>query len=107
MKPTRWYSNKQEKRVAKKLHGKQTPNSGATKWHKGDIVTDEWLFEAKTVTKEQKSFSIKKEWLLKNEEEAFATGKSYHALVFDFGDGEDYVVLDIKTFKDLVERGET
>lgn len=105
-KPTRWYSDRQEKRVAKKLNGRQTANSGATKWSKGDIVTDDWLIEAKTVTKEQKSFSIRKEWLLKNKEEAFAVGKHYNALVFDFGDGEDYAVVDIKTFKELLERGE-
>ena len=70
-KPTRWYSDRQEKRVAKTLKGRQTANSGATKWSKGDVVTDDWLIEAKTVTKEQKTFSIKKEWLLKNKEEAF------------------------------------
>lgn len=105
-KPTRWYSDRQEKRVAKTLKGRQTANSGATKWSKGDVVTDDWLIEAKTVTKEQKTFSIKKEWLLKNKEEAFAVGKHYNALVFDFGDGQDYVVVDIKTFKELLEGGE-
>lgn len=31
MKPTRWYSNKQEKKVAKAVGGRQTANSGATK----------------------------------------------------------------------------
>lgn len=29
-KPTRWYSSKQEKDVAKAVGGRQTPNSGAT-----------------------------------------------------------------------------
>lgn len=30
MRPTRFYSNKQEKKVAKAVGGKQTANSGAT-----------------------------------------------------------------------------
>lgn len=29
---TRYYSNRQEKQVAKSIGGKQTPNSGATKF---------------------------------------------------------------------------
>ena len=28
----------------------------------------------------------------------FAMGKSYNALVFDFGDGNNYYVIDEKTF---------
>ena len=103
MKPTRYYSNKQETRVAKSLGARKTPNSGATKWSKGDIMNDKWLFECKTVTKEQQTFTIKKEWIIKNEEEAFAMRKPYNALIFDFGDGDEYVVLDIKTFKTLMD----
>lgn len=30
--PTRWYSTKQEKQVAKVVGGRKTPNSGATKF---------------------------------------------------------------------------
>lgn len=98
--PTRFYSNRQEKKVAKALNGKQQSNSGATAFNKGDIVADDWLIECKTVTKEQSSFSIKKEWLIKNKEEAFAMNKSYSALAFDFGDNDEvYYVLDEKTFK--------
>lgn len=97
-KPTRFYSSKQEKRIAKAVNGQRVVNSGATAFSKGDVRTDEWLFEAKTKTSESQSFSIKKEWLLKNREEMFAMGKSYNALVFDFGDGNNYYVLDEKTF---------
>ena len=102
-KPTRWYSNKQEQKVAKTIGGKQTANSGATKWSKGDVRTDDFLIECKTCEKEKKSFSIKKEWLEKNKEEAFAMGKSYNALAFDFGDnGKRYYVIDERLFKQLV-----
>lgn len=102
--PTRFYSNKQEKKVAKTVCGKQVANSGATSFRKGDVTTDEWLIECKTKVSDSKSFSIKKEWLLKNKEEMFAMGKSYSALVFDFGDGNNYYVLDEKTFLMLKEK---
>jgi hypothetical protein len=108
-KSTRFYSSKQEKHVAKSLSGKQVANSGATAFNKGDVTTDEWLIECKTKCNTAKSFSIKKEWLLKNREEMFAMGKSYNALVFDFGDGDNYYVLDEKTFlmmKEALENNE-
>lgn len=103
-KPTRWYSSKQEKAVAHIVKGKQVANSGATAFNKGDVTTDNWLLECKTVTKEQKSFSIKQEWLLKNREEAFAMRKRYNALVFDFGPNtERYYVVDEKTYLRMKE----
>lgn len=110
MRPTRYYSNRQEKKVAKALHGKQVANSGATAFNKGDVTTDDWLIECKTKTEPSKSYSIKKEMLEKNKEEAFSMGKSYSALVFDFGDGKNYYVVDEKTFlmmKEALESGET
>lgn len=101
--PTRFFSNRQEKSIAKALDGKQTANSGAAKFAAGDVTTDDWLIEAKTVTSEQQSFSIKRAWLDKNKEEAFAMGKPYNALCFDFGDnGKRYYVIDEKTFKKLL-----
>lgn len=100
--PTRYYSKLQENRVAKDLGGKRTANSGATAFNKGDVTLDDWLIEAKTCISEKKSFTIKKDWLTKNKEEAFAMNKQNSALVFDFGDGEDYYVVDAKTFKKLL-----
>lgn len=101
---TRFYSNRQEKNIAKAVDGKRTPNSGATKFVKGDIYTDAWLIEAKTATTEKQSFAIKRDWLDKNKEEAFAMGKPYNALCFDFGDnGKRYYVIDEKTFKQLLD----
>lgn len=81
----RYYSKQQEKKVAKAVNGKRTVNSGATPFQKGDVATRDWLIECKTKTKDCSSFTIKEEWLLKNEEEAFAMGKNYSALCFDFG----------------------
>ena len=108
-KATRYYSSRQEKRIAKAVKGQRVANSGAIKFGAGDVRTDTWLFEAKTKTSESQAFSIKKEWLLKNREEMFAMGKSYNALVFDFGDGNNYYVLDEKTFlmmKDLLDNND-
>ena len=105
MHPTRFYSNRQEKQVAKVLGGKQTANSGATAFVKGDVIADDWLIECKTATSEKASFAIKKSWLEKNREEAFEMGKHYNALCFDFGDnGNRYYVIDEQTFKRLKER---
>lgn len=100
IRPTRYYSNKQEKQIAKAIGGKQVVNSGAPRFVAGDIITDDWLIEAKTKTSESKSFTIKREWLDKNKEEAFAMNKSYNALAFNFGeDTPNYYVVDEKTFK--------
>ena len=102
--PTRWYSHRQEKSVAKAIGGRQTANSGATTFQKGDVVADNWLIECKTMTEERKSFTVKREWLTKNKEEAFSMGKEHSALVFDFGDGgQRYYIIDEKTFKLLKE----
>ena len=103
-KPTRFYSDRQEKAIAKAVGGKQQSNSGATPFQKGDITTDNWLIEAKTKTSDCSSFTIKKDWLEKNTEEAFAMNKQYNALVFDFGDnGTRYYIIDEKTFLKLKE----
>ena len=105
MKSTRSVSSAQEKVIAKKLGGRRTPNSGATKFDKGDITIDsDWLIEAKTCMEPKKSFSIKKDWLLKLKEEQFATNKLYSSLCFDFGDEKDrFYIIDEPTFQYIIE----
>lgn len=97
-KSTRYYSSRQEKKIAKAVGGRTVANSGATTFSKGDIRTDNWLFEAKTKTSESDSFTIKRAWIAKNKEEAFSMGKDYNALVIDFGDGKQFYLIDEKTF---------
>lgn len=99
---TRAFSRKQENKVAKIVNGKVVSNSGATAFNKGDVRTDKILIECKTCTKEKESFSIKKEWLTKNKDEAFAMGKQYSVLAFDFGGPENYFIIDKNLFKKLV-----
>ena len=105
MKSTRFVSAKQEKAIAKAVGGKRTPNSGATKFDKGDLtIGQEWLVEAKTCMQPRKSFSIKKEWLEKLREEKFACRKEHSALCFDFGDESTrYYIVDENTIKTLIE----
>lgn len=98
---TRYYSNRQEKKVAKAVNGRKTANSGATAFQKGDVITDQFLIEAKTKVKDCNSFTIKEDWLLKNEEEAFAMGKNNSALCFDFGPSANkrYYVISERLFQ--------
>ena len=102
IKPTRYYSSKQENKVAKAIGGKQVTNSGATPFNKGDVTDDNWLLEAKTCVRNQNSFSIKKEWFEKNKEESIYMKKAHSAVVFSFGpDSPNYYVLDENTFLDM------
>ena len=103
MRPTRFYSDKQEKSVAKAVGGKKTSNSGATNFVKGDVNTSLFLIECKTCTKAQKTFTLHKEWFDKNKEEAFAMRRPYSAVAFDFGDGENLYVISESLFKILHE----
>lgn len=103
LKPTRFYSKRQEDKVAKTLGGKRVVNSGATTFSKGDVTLKDWLIECKTCTKEQKTFTIRKEWIDKNIEEAFAMRKNYNAIAIDFGDGTQNYLISEKLFKRLVE----
>ena len=68
---------------------------------KGDVVTDKFLIECKTRIGEQASINVKKEWLLKNEEEAFAMNKDYSAVAISFGDNKNYYIIDEKLFNIL------
>lgn len=102
--PTRTFSKKQENDIASATGGKRTPNSGATPWVKGDVLTEQFLLEAKTKTTHADSISIKKEWFKKNTEEAVFLGKPYTALVFNFGPGEEnHYIIDEYLFQELLE----
>lgn len=92
---TRDYSSEQERHIAKITGGKLTPNSGGTKFSAGDILTEHFLIEAKTVTRCTKSVAIKKMWLDKASEQAFEMGKEGSFLAFNFEpNGENYYVMN-------------
>lgn len=103
---TRYFSSKQEKTVARRVGGKTTANSGATKFSKGDCYTDAWLIECKTKTTPSKSITIQREWIEKNEEEAFSMGKSHSAVCFSFGDlhnDQNYYIINETDFLRLLK----
>lgn len=102
--PTRFYSDQQEKRVAKAVRGKQTANSGATAFSKGDVNTEDWLLECKTHTEEREQFTIHRDWIDKNKEEAFQMNKHHSAVVIDFGDGVQHYLIEEKEFLYLLEK---
>jgi len=107
IKPTRFYSSKQEKTVAESIGGTVTKNSGATPFDKGDLKIDNFLIECKTKVSSSESMSIKKEWLEKNEQEALFMGKPYSALAFNFGPNEkNYYIINEELFKILIKETE-
>lgn len=107
--PTRYYSDRQEKAIAKAVGAKQTKNSGATPWQKGDVLVDKdntsFLLECKTKTTDAKSITIHKDWLTKLKNESLFMHKKYEALIFDFGpnDNTKYAIIDIDLFNRLIE----
>lgn len=106
-KPTRYYSDKQEKSIAKAVGGRQTANSGATAYSKGDVTEGDrtgWLLEAKTCMKDQKSFTMQEEWFIKNRSESIFMKKDYSAVVFNFGPNKpNYYCIDENTFLEMKE----
>lgn len=103
---TRYFSDAHEKSVCKALGAIQTPNSGATKWRKGDtVVPGTMLVECKTTMSEKQSVSIKKEWIDKNKEEAFEMRLPNSCICINFGpDTDNYYVISEKLMKYLVEK---
>lgn len=101
---TRYYSSRQERQVAKSIHGKVTANSGATVFGAGDVLADDWLIECKCHTEHRSSMSVKEDWIYKNREEAFQMGKHHSAVVIQFEpDGENHYIISEQDFKRLME----
>lgn len=99
-------SSSQEKYVAEYLGVKRTPRSGGTVHAKGDLASPLALFECKTSMKESDSFTVKREWLVKMNQERFQDRKRFSFLVENFGgdgDKDNYVVMDLSTFKELYD----
>ena len=102
---TRDYSDMQEKHIAKVTGGKVQSNSGGTKFGGGDVHTDKFFIEAKTPTKEQTSFTIKKEWIDKMREQAYEQGKEESVLAFRFDPNidTDLYVLSQRQFLEYLK----
>lgn len=76
-------SQKQEKRIAKEMHGRTRPASGALPTAKGDVVTEHYdmLVEAKLT--EQTGYRLTRQTIRKIKNEALKAGKNY-MLQLDF-----------------------
>lgn len=87
---TREFSDKHEKSICKLLDAYQVANSGAGKFTKGDVIQKEasLLVECKTVMAPKDSVSIKKDWIIKNKEEAFENRLDNSCIAFNFAPGE-------------------
>lgn len=103
---TRKLSDKQEKRLAKNIGGRQVVGSGSTPFLKGDVTTSDLFIEAKTKAAESKSISVKKAWLEKAQEQAYSMRKKDYALAISFGDGKDYYVIEDNLMEDLYKSRE-
>lgn len=95
---------KSEKRVAKKIQGRQHAGSGNMVGYKGDITKDSFLLECKSTVHE--SFQLTREILAKITAEASMQGK-LPALTISFitGNGKakeygDWVCIPLKDFED-------
>ena len=104
-KPTKFYSDKQEKAVAKALKGRQVSGSGASAYSKGDVSLKNILIECKTSVTEKNSYTVKKAVLDKIHKEAKEMRKFFAVQSFNFGPGsENYYVIDEETMKFLVSK---
>jgi len=104
---TRYYSDAQEKSVCRALNARQQPNSGATLFSAGDVVQKDasMLIECKTCMTDQNSFSIKKDWLAKNKEEAFSLRLDNCAIAFNFGPNQpNHYIINESLMQFLVEK---
>ena len=103
---TRYHSNKQEKRIAKAIGGRQVVGSGSSPFLKGDVIAGKMFIEAKTKVKPSTQITLKREWLEKAKEQSFSTGKEDYALAVSFGDSKDYYVIEDSLFEDLYKSRE-
>jgi hypothetical protein len=96
-----------EKRLARRIGGRQTPNSGAMVGAKGDVETDKFLIEAKSTIKLR--LTLEHDWLAKIGMEALEAGKAPAcAINFTTGDGQpikfgSWVLIRETEFQELLD----
>ena len=104
---TRYFSGEHEESVRKELNALRVLNSGAGNFEKGDVVNKSasLLCECKCSMSEKSSFSVKKEWIEKNKQEARMQRLSNTCVAFNFEPGgENYYIIDSRLMKFLVEK---
>ena len=102
---TRAYSDEHERSVCRELGAHQTPNSGAGRFTKGDVIHNEasLLIECKCSMTEKQSVSIKKEWIETSKQNAFTNRLSNSCLCINFAPkSQNYYLIDSKLMEVLV-----
>lgn len=90
----RWQNK--EKKDAKDFKGRRTPRSGGFWSFKGDIVTDDYLIDSKSTSKN--SYSITPRTISKVRTEALRADKELGFLSVILGDGTEFVVVEKNDF---------
>ena len=106
LRPTRYYSNIQEDKIATMLRGRKVAGSGAPKFCAGDVIIPNLMvIECKTKMKESKSVNLKKEWLDTNEYERVSNRLPYGSLAVSFTPeaDENYFVINEDAMKKFIE----
>lgn len=105
---TKWLSERQEERVAKRYNGKRSPSSGAAIADQGDVRTEAQLIECKhtgTLDKPAASISIKLSDFEKIAGEAWAESRLPAMALSIYA--PDSVLADNDGFVDLITRLQT
>ena len=97
------YSQRQDKRVAKLTNQEIVRNSGAVRGRRGDLRKQNLLSETKTTIRSQKTFTLRREWFDKIDQQAFQMGKEFGIIIFSFGDNKDFVACSLEDFDQIYE----
>jgi hypothetical protein len=96
---TRKRSNKQEKKIAKKIGGSLFCNSGA-KFGENDLYNEFIEVEAKTT--KNKQYTLKVEELLKMQSKCRADRIAIE--VIEFGNGEEYAIISFSSLIEIINK---
>lgn len=102
-KPTKYYSDRQEKLVADYLNMDKVPGSGAFSGSPGDVSGNQWLIECKTHTTSPFPIKFSKKVWNKISKEAISKFK-FPALITDDGSqslSNTYVMFSLKYISNL------
>jgi hypothetical protein len=91
---------KQEKRLAKDIGAKRTPQSGAMATSPEDMIVGNYVIESKAT--KGKSISVKEEWLSSLRSSPIHLGK-IPTLILEFVGRKRYVMMEENDFKKLIE----
>jgi hypothetical protein len=97
---TRDLSRFHENSVARIFNGNRQPNSGATDFLKGDVVSQDWIVECKATMTPKDSISVPRVWMEKLEQERKQSLKLYKAVAVSYDCGKtSYFILDERAMK--------